>query len=70
MKAVLAFECEHPDQKEELDVCLQAGDVLAELQAFNEALRRIYKYETNSEEVQAMVERIRAMFFDNMGEYL
>lgn len=68
MKAILEFNL--PEDEEALDIALEAGNVKAALFDFEHALRGIYKYEEHSDEIHAMVTRIRAAFYDALGEYL
>jgi len=68
MKATLEYFL--PEDQDGLDIALEAGNVKAALFEFEMRLRKIYKYEENSDEVQAMVERIRGHFYDALGEYL
>lgn len=70
MKTTLHFNCEDPDDREALDICLEAGSVKSALHDFEMQLRAIYKYEEHSDEVEKMVERIRGLFYDSLGEFL
>jgi len=70
MKTTLHFDCEDPDDREALDICLEAGSVKSALHDFEMQLRAIYKYEEHSDEIHNMVERIRSLFYDSLGEYL
>lgn len=70
MKTILEFDCEDSDDREALDICLEAGSVKSALHDFEMQLRAIYKYEEHSDEVENMVERIRGLFYDAVGPYL
>lgn len=68
MRATLEFQL--PEDQDALDIALEAGNVKAALFNFEQALRAIWKYEEHSDEVDAMVERIRNLFYDSLGTYL
>ena len=70
MKVTLEFDLNKDGEQEALDICQEAGSVKSGLYEFQQALRSIYKYEDHTDEVSAMVERIRVLFYDSLGEYL
>lgn len=70
MKVTMHFDLNKDGEQEALDIMREAGDARAALQEFNEALRRITKYEDNSGEEQQMATRIRTLFTNLCGEYL
>lgn len=70
MIVTLRFDVEKEGEQEMLDICLEAGSVKSALHDFEMQLRAIYKYEEHSDEVEKMVERIRGLFYDSLGEFL
>lgn len=68
MKGILEFDL--LDEQESFDAAVNATKVLADLNRFANELRKIWKYEILTDEQQILVDQIRDLFYEELGEHV